>query len=177
MTDVLLSELIGNPRNPRRRIGDLSDLSTNVERQLQPGVALTKNVAENLSTDEKLVGAAGYIGVNANRRLAASKEFGCTGMDVVVRDRIATSSESILEAAIIENTSPTADNVVVDRDGRTTQMTIGCPERMNALDVDILQALSRAIVEADADPNTRMVVQAGTARAFCTGSDLTRRAP
>ncbi|MBQ7804430.1 ParB/RepB/Spo0J family partition protein [Rhodococcus sp. (in: high G+C Gram-positive bacteria)] len=104
MTDVPLDELIGNPRNPRRRIGDLSDLSTIVERQLQPGVAITKTTwLKIFPADEKLIGTARYIVVNGNRRLAASKEFGRKGMDVVVRDSIATSSESILEAAIIEN--------------------------------------------------------------------------
>jgi ParB family chromosome partitioning protein len=104
ITDVPLGELIGNPRNPRRRIGDLSDLSTIVERQLQPGVAVTKTTwLKIFPADEKLIGTANYIVVNGNRRLAASKEFGRKGMDVVVRDSIATSSESILEAAIIEN--------------------------------------------------------------------------
>ena len=102
--NVPLGELVGNPRNPRRRIGDLSDLSTIAERQLQPGVAITRATwLKIFPADEKLIGAARYIVVNGNRRLAASKEFGRTGMDVVVRDSIATSSESILEAAIIEN--------------------------------------------------------------------------
>ncbi|MDV6271425.1 ParB/RepB/Spo0J family partition protein [Rhodococcus globerulus] len=104
LADVPLGELIGNPRNPRRRIGDLSDLSTIAERQLQPGVAVTRSTwLKIFPADEKLIGAARYIVVNGNRRLAASKEFGRIGMDVVVRDSIATSSESILEAAIIEN--------------------------------------------------------------------------
>lgn len=104
LVDVPLNDLIGNPRNPRRRIGDLSDLSTIADRQLQPGVAVTKTTWLKLfPADEKLIGVARYIVVNGNRRLAASKEFGRTGMDVVVRDSIATSSESILEAAIIEN--------------------------------------------------------------------------
>ncbi|OFV72812.1 ParB/RepB/Spo0J family partition protein [Rhodococcus erythropolis] len=104
ITDVPIDELIGNPRNPRRRIGDLSDLATIAERQLQPGVAVTKTTwLKIFPADEKLVGTARYIVVNGNRRLAASREFGRKGMDVVVRDSIATSSESILEAAIIEN--------------------------------------------------------------------------
>lgn len=104
ITDVPIDELIGNPRNPRRRIGDLSDLATIAERQLQPGVAVTKTTwLKIFPADEKLIGTARYIVVNGNRRLAASREFGRKGMDVVVRDSIATSSESILEAAIIEN--------------------------------------------------------------------------
>lgn len=102
--DVPIDELIGNPRNPRRRIGDLSDLATIAERQLQPGVAVTKATwLKIFPADEKLIGTASYVVVNGNRRLAASIEFGRKGMDVVVRDSIATSSESILEAAIIEN--------------------------------------------------------------------------
>ncbi|MCD2158253.1 ParB N-terminal domain-containing protein [Rhodococcus cerastii] len=104
LADVPLEKLVGNPRNPRRRIGDLSDLSTIVERQLQPGVVITKATWLNVfPADAKLVGNAHYIVVNGNRRLAAAKEYGRAGMDVVVRDSIATSSESILEAAIIEN--------------------------------------------------------------------------
>lgn len=104
MTDVPLEALIGNPRNPRRRIGDLSDLATIGERQLQPGVAVTKTTwLKIFPADETIIGTAQYIVVNGNRRLAASKEFGRKGMDVVIRDSIATSSESILEAAIIEN--------------------------------------------------------------------------
>lgn len=104
MTDVPLEELIGNPRNPRRRIGDLSDLATIGVRQLQPGVAVTKTTwLKIFPADEKLLRTARYIVVNGNRRLAASKEFGREGMDIVIRDSIATSSESILEAAIIEN--------------------------------------------------------------------------
>ncbi|KPH21412.1 ParB/RepB/Spo0J family partition protein [Rhodococcus sp. D-46] len=102
--DVPLGELVGNPRNPRRRMGDLSDLSTIADRQLQPGVVVTKATWLTIfPADSNLVGAARYIVVNGNRRLAASKEFGRKGMDVIVRDSIATSSESILEAAIIEN--------------------------------------------------------------------------
>lgn len=104
IADVPLAELVGNPRNPRRRMGDLSDLSTIAERQLQPGVVVTKATWLTIfPADAKLVGVARYIVVNGNRRLAASQKFGRTGMDVIVRDSIATSSESILEAAIIEN--------------------------------------------------------------------------
>ncbi|MER2087582.1 ParB/RepB/Spo0J family partition protein [Rhodococcus sp. (in: high G+C Gram-positive bacteria)] len=102
--EVPLADLVGNPRNPRRRMGDLADLSTIAERQLQPGVVITKAAWLTIfPADAKLVGAARYIVVNGNRRLAASKKFGRAGMDVIVRDSIATSSESILEAAIIEN--------------------------------------------------------------------------
>lgn len=63
--------------------------------------------------------------------------------------------------------------VAVDHDGGITRITITRPERMNALEVDTLQALSAAVREADADPRTRVVVLTGAGRAFCTGADLT----
>lgn len=74
------------------------------------------------------------------------------------------------------NTSPPVNTpkeaVSVDHDDRITRITITRPERMNALDVDTMTALTQAIEKADADPNTRVLVVTGAGRAFCTGADL-----
>ncbi|MFD6063017.1 enoyl-CoA hydratase/isomerase family protein [Rhodococcus wratislaviensis] len=63
-----------------------------------------------------------------------------------------------------ESATPTPD-IIIDHDGGITRIAITRPERRNALGVDAVQALSRAIQDADADPNTRVVVVTGAGRA------------
>ncbi|MFE5708090.1 enoyl-CoA hydratase-related protein [Rhodococcus koreensis] len=69
--------------------------------------------------------------------------------------------------------TPTPD-IIVDHDGGITRIAITRPERRNALAVDTVQALSRVIEEADADPNTRVVVVTGAGRG---GAPPARTAP
>ena len=54
------------------------------------------------------------------------------------------------------------------------QITLNRPERLNALGVDMVEALQAAIVDAVAD-RSRVVVVRGTGRAFCAGADLKER--
>ncbi|WP_419789237.1 ParB/RepB/Spo0J family partition protein [Prescottella equi] len=104
LPDVPLDHLVANPRNPRDDVGDLSDLSTIAERQLQPGTAVSRRAWLALWPDDTdSIGAAKYIVVNGNRRLAAAAKFGREGLDVVVRDSIAVSRGEILWAATSEN--------------------------------------------------------------------------
>lgn len=53
------------------------------------------------------------------------------------------------------------------------RLTLSRPERMNALDGELLSALNRAIHEcSNPELNIRVVVITGTGRAFCAGNDL-----
>ncbi|MFF0818060.1 ParB/RepB/Spo0J family partition protein [Rhodococcus sp. NPDC003318] len=104
LADVPLTDLAANPRNPRDEVGDLSDLSTIVDRQLQPGTAVSRAAWLNLwPGDEDEIGDAKYVVVNGNRRLAAAAKYARPGLDVVVRDSIAVSTGEILWAATSEN--------------------------------------------------------------------------
>ncbi|EME22636.1 ParB/RepB/Spo0J family partition protein [Rhodococcus triatomae] len=104
LADVPLEELVANPRNPRDEVGDLSDLSTIVDRQLQPGTAVSRAAWLNLwPTDEEILGDAKYVVVNGNRRLAAAVKYNRPGLDVVIRDSIAVSRGEVLWAATSEN--------------------------------------------------------------------------
>lgn len=104
LADVPLGQLIANPRNPRDEIGDLSDLSTIVDRQLQPGTAVSRTAWLKLwPEDESDLGEAQYVVVNGNRRLAAANKYGRVGLDVVVRDSIAVDRGEVLWAATSEN--------------------------------------------------------------------------
>ncbi|WP_137876528.1 peptide transporter [Rhodococcus sp. Q] len=104
LADVPLTDLVANPRNPRDEVGDLEDLSTIADRQLQPGTAVSRAAWLALwPDDEDDLADAKYIVVNGNRRLAAAAKYGRIGLDVVVRDSIAVSRGEILWAATSEN--------------------------------------------------------------------------
>ena len=52
-------------------------------------------------------------------------------------------------------------------------ITLNRPERLNALTVEMADALSAALDDAAADENCRALVLTGAGRAFCAGQDLT----
>ena len=53
-----------------------------------------------------------------------------------------------------------------------TRLTLNRPERRNALTVELMSDLTAAIVNANADPEQRILVLRGAGKAFCTGLDL-----
>jgi 2-(1,2-epoxy-1,2-dihydrophenyl)acetyl-CoA isomerase len=52
-------------------------------------------------------------------------------------------------------------------------ITLNRPERLNALTVEMADALSAALDDAAADASCRALLLTGTGRAFCAGQDLT----
>jgi enoyl-CoA hydratase/carnithine racemase len=57
-------------------------------------------------------------------------------------------------------------------DGAVATITLNRPDRLNAISGPMLDALSKALVEADRDPAVRVVVLTGSGRGFCSGLDL-----
>ena len=51
-------------------------------------------------------------------------------------------------------------------------LTFNRPDRMNTISGPMLSELSRRLVEADRDPEVRVIVLTGAGRAFCAGLDL-----
>jgi enoyl-CoA hydratase/carnithine racemase len=51
-------------------------------------------------------------------------------------------------------------------------LTLDAPERMNTISPIMLHEISERLLEADADPDVRVVVLTGAGRAFCAGLDL-----
>ena len=100
--DVPLLHLAANPRNPRGVQTDLDDLSSIYDQQLQPLSVVSRDSWLRLWPDDA-IGDAKYVVVNGCRRLAAAHHFGRPSLDVVIRDSLATSESTILEAAITEN--------------------------------------------------------------------------
>ncbi|MGV9823377.1 ParB/RepB/Spo0J family partition protein [Nocardia xishanensis] len=103
-TTAPLTELVANPRNPRRDVGDLTDLASIKDRQLQSALVVTRSAYLKLyPEDAEPVGAAHWVVINGCRRLAAAEKYGRTELDIVVKDDIARDRISLLTAAIDEN--------------------------------------------------------------------------
>lgn len=69
-------------------------------------------------------------------------------------------------------TQPTYEDLIVERDGAITTITLDRPDRMNAISRPMLQGFSQALIEADRDPEVRVIIVTGAGRGFCAGLDL-----
>ncbi|MFJ9447474.1 ParB/RepB/Spo0J family partition protein [Kitasatospora sp. NPDC101235] len=95
-----------NPRNPRDELGDLSDLASIKDRQLQSCLAVTPAAYLRLWPEDRQTLGAGpqdVIVVNGNRRRAAAELYGREQLLVVVDDSVADSKATLLRAALDEN--------------------------------------------------------------------------
>jgi ParB family chromosome partitioning protein len=96
-----LKDLVANPRNPRDDVGNLENLASIVDIQLQPAVAVTKAAYLKLYPDDTIT--AKYVVVNGCRRLAAAHKYGRTDLAVIVNDEIARDRITLISASISEN--------------------------------------------------------------------------
>lgn len=64
------------------------------------------------------------------------------------------------------------ETVLAHRDGPVSTLTLNRPERRNALSSRLIEELSAAVAEADADAEVRAIVLTGAGSAFCAGLDL-----
>lgn len=107
---VVLRDLVGNPYNPRDSFGDLEELSSIVEFQLQPVVAVTRGAFQNLYPDANI--SARWVVIIGNRRLAAAQKFGRPELDIVVKDELAQDRATLLTAIISENVDRSGFDVI-----------------------------------------------------------------
>jgi len=74
---------------------------------------------------------------------------------------VATGSQSAPGPVVLES-----------REGAVTTLVMNRPERLNALNVELAEALLAALERAASDSAVRCVVLTGAGRAFCAGGDL-----
>jgi enoyl-CoA hydratase/carnithine racemase len=66
-----------------------------------------------------------------------------------------------------------SDNILVERDGFVSIITINRPEKLNAVTPEMAGALVAAVTEFNTDDNVRCVILTGAGeKAFCAGSDI-----
>jgi enoyl-CoA hydratase len=65
------------------------------------------------------------------------------------------------------------DSVIATRDGRVGRLLVNRPKALNALDLPMIRALTRILLDWREDPHIHAVVIAGAGgRAFCAGGDI-----
>ncbi|GAA2154192.1 ParB/RepB/Spo0J family partition protein [Kitasatospora kazusensis] len=102
---IKTDRLLANPHNPRDDIGDLEDLRSIAERQLQSCLVVTKAAYLRLWPDEAdALRGTDYVVVNGCRRHAAAVRFGRHELICIVDDGVAESRAKLLRTALDENT-------------------------------------------------------------------------
>jgi len=65
-----------------------------------------------------------------------------------------------------------SDELLYEVKDQIAVITFNRPERMNTITIDMLGALSQALLRADADRQVRAIVLTGNGRAWCAGLDV-----
>jgi enoyl-CoA hydratase/carnithine racemase len=63
--------------------------------------------------------------------------------------------------------------VTTEADKGVLTVRLNRPEKLNAMNLDLIDAVVQALTSAASDPAVRVVVLTGAGRAFCSGGDLT----
>lgn len=71
-----------------------------------------------------------------------------------------------------EAETPPEEHLLVERDGPVLVVTMNRPERRNALSPSMMQGMSEAWDEVNANPDIRVAVLTGAGGFFCAGADL-----
>jgi enoyl-CoA hydratase/carnithine racemase len=62
--------------------------------------------------------------------------------------------------------------ILIERDGTTLTLTLNRPDKLNAIDGAMLDALGDALVEVERNRDVRAVILTGAGRAFSAGADI-----
>ena len=65
-----------------------------------------------------------------------------------------------------------SDVVLLERRGPTAWLTLNRPDKLNAMNVELVQTLRRHLRELDGDDSVKVVVLTGAGRAFSAGYDI-----
>jgi enoyl-CoA hydratase/carnithine racemase len=63
-------------------------------------------------------------------------------------------------------------DLLVETRGHLALLTLNRPDRLNAITIAMLEALSKALADAERDPAVRAIIVTGAGRGFCSGLDL-----
>ncbi|HVN85170.1 MAG TPA: enoyl-CoA hydratase-related protein [Candidatus Binatia bacterium] len=63
-------------------------------------------------------------------------------------------------------------DLLYEKTGHIATITLSRPERLNAISFEMLDGLTKALGDAEADNDVRVVILTGAGRGFCSGLDL-----
>lgn len=63
-------------------------------------------------------------------------------------------------------------DLLYEKSGHIAGITLNRPDRLNAISFEMLEELTRALLDADGDNEIRCIVLTGAGRGFCSGLDL-----
>lgn len=66
----------------------------------------------------------------------------------------------------------TTPTLLAERRGAVLRLTLNRPDKLNAIDVVLLDALTEALERAERDAEVRAIVLAGAGGSFCAGADI-----
>ena len=66
----------------------------------------------------------------------------------------------------------TFETILVDRDGRVATITLNRPKALNALNTQVMNEVTTAAAELDADPGVGAIIVTGNEKAFAAGADI-----
>jgi enoyl-CoA hydratase/carnithine racemase len=72
----------------------------------------------------------------------------------------------------VTDAAPNEPVLLTEDIGRVRRLTMNRPKALNALNAELIEALSAALAEAATDEAVSVIVLRGTERAFCAGYDL-----
>lgn len=64
------------------------------------------------------------------------------------------------------------DRLRIEDAGGITIITLNRPEKLNAIDPEMIAALDAAVSRIERDPSVRVVIVTGTGKSFCVGADI-----
>ncbi|MFE9611356.1 ParB/RepB/Spo0J family partition protein [Streptomyces sp. NPDC006012] len=102
-----VSRISPNPDNPRRELGDLSELAGSLQEHGQKQAITVMNrdayIKANPEREGDLEPNTTHVVVDGSSRLAAAREAGLTHLSVMVDDEQGSDGHAILESALVAN--------------------------------------------------------------------------
>ncbi|WP_327411396.1 ParB/RepB/Spo0J family partition protein (plasmid) [Streptomyces sp. NBC_01281] len=106
-TELSLHRISPNPDNPRSKLGDLTELAGSLKTHGQKQAITVMNrdayVRANPEREADLEPETTHVVVDGSSRLAAAREAGLDSLKVMVSDDQGTTSEELLESALVAN--------------------------------------------------------------------------
>ncbi|TRO56355.1 ParB/RepB/Spo0J family partition protein, partial [Streptomyces sp. IB201691-2A2] len=106
-TELPVHRISLNPDNPRSTLGDLTDLAGSLKTHGQKQAITVMNrdayVKATPAHEPDLEPDTTYVVVDGSSRLAAAREAGLTTLKVMVSDDQGTTSDELLESALVAN--------------------------------------------------------------------------